>query len=250
MFVPRIEQCLPPLETPRTVQSLNTDFTRRVVMHTAEMDWQASPSPSVWRKRLDLMDGEYSRVTSVVRYAAESSFHAHGHPAGEEILVLESVFSDEHGDYPAGSYLLNPKGFRHTPFSRAGCVLFVKLCQYGGDGRDKIAVDTRAEPWMAGNHSGLEVLPLYSALDWPETMCLERLAPGTVLPSEVVPGGKEIFVLEGQLDDEDGSYEAGAWLRLPPGSRHAPRSAEGCTYYVKRGHLAEMVPKGEDEGVA
>jgi len=234
----------------KAVQSLNTDFTRRVVMRTAEMDWQASPSPSVWRKRLDLIDGEYGRVTSVVRYAAESSFHTHGHPAGEEILVLEGVFSDEHGDYPAGSYLLNPKGFRHTPFSQAGCVLFVKLFQYGGDDREQIAIDTNTEPWMAGNQRGLEVLPLYSEIDRPETMCLERLAPSTALPSETASGGKEVFVLDGRLDDEDGSYEAGAWLRLPPGSRHAPRSAEGCTYYVKRGHLAEMVPKGEDQGVA
>lgn len=230
----------------KAMQSLNTDFSRRVVIRTAEMDWQASPSPSVWRKRLDLIDGEYGRVTSVVRYAAESSFHTHGHPAGEEIFVLEGVFSDEHGDYPAGSYLLNPKGFRHTPFSRAGCVLFVKLCQYGGDGRDQIAVDTLAEPWMAGNQSGLEVMPLYNALDWPETMCLERLAPGTVLPSEVAPGGKEVFVLEGRLDDEDGSYQVGTWLRLPPGGRHAPRSAEGCICYVKRGHLAELVPPSGD----
>jgi anti-sigma factor ChrR (cupin superfamily) len=222
------------------VQSLNTDFTRRVVVRTAEMDWQASPSPSVWRKRLDLIDGEYSRVTSVVRYAAESSFHTHGHPAGEEILVLDGMFSDEHGDYPAGSYLLNPKGFRHTPFSRAGCVLFVKLFQYGGDGRTKIAIDTGAEPWTAGARPGLEVLPLYGEFDFPETMCLERLAPGTVLPTEVCRGGKELFVLEGRLDDEDGSYGTGTWLRLPPDSDHAPRSAEGCIYYVKRGHLADL----------
>ncbi|MDX1574726.1 MAG: cupin domain-containing protein [Kiloniellales bacterium] len=223
------------------MQSLNTDFTQRVVMRTADMDWQASPSPTVWRKRLDLIDGEFSRVTSVVRYAAESSFHTHGHPAGEEILVLEGVFSDEHGDYPAGSYLLNPKGFRHTPFSREGCVLFVKLCQYAGDGRTHIAIDTKAEPWSAGPDVGLEVLPLFSELGWPETMCLERLAPGTVLPDETCLGGKEVFVLEGQLEDGDGRYPAGAWLRLPPESRHAPRSAEGCICYVKRGHLAELV---------
>jgi anti-sigma factor ChrR (cupin superfamily) len=222
------------------VQSLNTDFTQRVVMRTAEMDWQASPSPTVWRKRLDLIDGEYGRVTSVVRYAAESSFHIHGHPAGEEILVLDGVFSDEHGDYPAGSYLLNPKGFRHTPFSREGCVLFVKLFQYAGDDRSHIAIDTEAEPWTSGGQSGLEVLPLYSELDWPETMCLERLAPDTALPSEVCRGGKEIFVLEGQLEDDDGSYPTGAWLRLPPDSDQAPRSAAGCIYYVKRGHLAKM----------
>lgn len=223
------------------MQSLNTDFSRRVVMQTADMDWQASPSPTVWRKRLDLIDGEFSRVTSVVRYAAKSSFHTHGHPAGEEILVLEGVFSDEHGDYPAGSYLLNPKGFRHTPFSQEGCVLFVKLFQYGGGGRTHIAVDTKTEPWSAGSAPGLEVLPLYSELGWPETMCLERLAPGTALPDEACAGGKEVFVLEGRLEDDEGRYPAGAWLRLPPGSRHAPRSADGCICYVKRGHLAELV---------
>jgi anti-sigma factor ChrR (cupin superfamily) len=209
-------------------------------MRTRDMPWQASPSPTVWRKRLDLMDGEYGRVTSVVRYAAASSFHAHGHPAGEEILVLDGVFSDEHGDYPAGTYLLNPAGFRHAPCSRAGCVLFVKLCQYAGDTRPQIAIDTRSEPWTPGTQPGLEVLPLYSALDWPETMSLERLAPATALPPETCAGGKELFVLDGALEDEDGSYPAGTWLRLPPGSAHAPRSAEGCTCYVKRGHLTAI----------
>ncbi len=224
------------------VQSLNTDFARRVVMRTAEMDWQASPSSTVWRKRLDLVDGEFSRVTSVVRYAAESSFHTHGHPAGEEILVLDGVFSDEHGDYPAGSYLLNPKGFRHTPFSREGCVLFVKLFQYAGDERTHFAIDTKAEPWTSGDRPGMEVLPLYSELDWPETMCLERMSPGTALTHEVCRGGKEIFVLEGQLEDGDGNYPAGSWLRLPPDSTHTPRSAEGCICYVKRRHLTDMAP--------
>ena len=223
------------------MQSLNTDFAERAVMRTQDMDWQASPSATVWRKRLDLLDGEYSRVTSVVRYDPESSFHAHGHPQGEEILVLEGVFSDEHGDYSAGSYLLNPKGFRHAPFSKAGCVLFVKLCQYAGDDREKIAIDTHSAPWTPGLHPGLEVLPLYSALDWPESMCLERLSPGAELPAEACKGGKEIFVLEGTIEDEDGTYPAGTWLRLPPGSAHRPRSAEGGICYEKRGHLTDAV---------
>ncbi len=226
------------------MESLNDDFTQRAVMHTRAMDWQASPSPTVWRKRLDLREGEYGRVTSVVRYDADSSFHAHGHPAGEEILVLDGVFSDEHGDYPAGSYLLNPKGFRHAPFSRDGCVLFVKLCQFAGEGRDHVAIDTGAAPWTPGPQPGVELLPLYSDLAWPETVALERLEPGTVLPREEAPGGKELFVLEGRLEDEDGIYETGAWLRLPPGAGHSPRSPEGCTFYVKRGHLTEMLNGG------
>src|SRR3546814_15181724 len=95
--------------------SLNAAFGRPARMDTAAMEWQASPSPSVWRKRLDLVDGEFSRVTSVVRYDANSAFHAHGHPQGEEILVLEGMFSDEHGDY-------------HAETGRAACR--ERVCQY------------------------------------------------------------------------------------------------------------------------
>jgi anti-sigma factor ChrR (cupin superfamily) len=219
------------------MQTLNTDFNARAVMRTAEMDWQASPSATVWRKRLDLVDDEYSRVTSVVRYDADSAFHIHGHPEGEEILVLEGTFSDEHGHYPAGTYLLNPQGFRHTPYSREGCVLFVKLCQYAGQGRPHIEVHTGNEPWTPGDQHGVEVLPLYSEFDWPETMSLERYAPGIVLPPQSHPDGAEFFVLEGTLEDEQGDYAPGTWLRLPPGSSHARRSATGCTFYMKRGHL-------------
>ena len=108
--------------------SINGDLSQRVVMHTSSMKWQASPSGTVLRKRLHLVGGaESGQVTSVVRYGEKSSFPPHDHPEGEEILVLDGVFSDEHGDWPAGSYLLNPEGFRHAPFSKPGCLIFVKL---------------------------------------------------------------------------------------------------------------------------
>src|SRR3546814_3998919 len=139
---------------------MNAYFARPARRDTAAMEWQPRPSRSVWRKRLDLVDGEFSRVTSVVRYDANSAFHAHGHPRGEEILVLDGVFSDEHGDYPAGSFLLNPAGFRHAPFSRDGCVLFVTLCQFPGEGRDHVVVDTTTAEWRAPA-PGVEILSLY-----------------------------------------------------------------------------------------
>lgn len=107
------------------------------IIHTDEMDWSASPSPGVWRKRLERVGPpEAGRVRSVVRYDAGSAFSEHPHPDEEEILVLEGVFSDHSGDYPAGSYLLNPEGFAHAPFSEPGCTLFVKLKQYPGLGRE------------------------------------------------------------------------------------------------------------------
>ncbi len=123
---------------------LNADLSRRVVLTTASMDWQESPSPNVLRKRLDLIGPpEAGRVTSVVQYRPDSKFPSHPHPDGEEILVLDGVFADEHGRYPAGTYLLNPEGFSHAPFSEEGCVLFVKLRQYPGTERRHVAIDPR-----------------------------------------------------------------------------------------------------------
>lgn len=98
--------------------NLNNDFTTRVVQHAADATWTTSPLPGVTRRVLDRVGDEVARATSIVRYAAGSRFDAHGHPGGEEILVLDGVFSDEHGDYPAGTYPRNPPGSRHAPFSR------------------------------------------------------------------------------------------------------------------------------------
>ena len=123
--------------------AINGDLSVRAVVDTARMEWVSSPSGSVWRKRVHLVGPpESGQVTSVVRYEPKSRFPAHDHPEGEEILVLDGVFSDEHGDWPAGTYLLNPEGFRHAPSSEPGCLLFVKLRQFPGRERRHVVVDT------------------------------------------------------------------------------------------------------------
>jgi anti-sigma factor ChrR (cupin superfamily) len=222
-------------------QGVNADFGRIVIEHTAAMPWEPSPSPSVWRKRLDLTGAaESSRVTSVVRYDAESRFASHAHPDGEEILVLSGVFSDQHGDYPAGSYLLNPEGFLHAPHSKEGCELFVKLRQYPGRKRSQIQIDTHSADWSAEEAPGVQVLPLYAERGHREVMRLLRLAPGTALGQRKNEHGREIFVLEGGFQDEHGAYRAGSWVRYPPGCAHALLSVEGCVMYEKTGHLAEL----------
>jgi hypothetical protein len=222
--------------------SLNADFSRPAAMDTAKMEWQASPSPTVWRKRLDLVDGEFSRVTSVVRYDADSAFHEHGHPQGEEILVLDGIFSDEHGDYPAGTFLLNPPGFRHAPFSKDGCIIFVKLCQFPGDDREHVVVDTPHAEWQA-TAPGVEVLPLYRDAHYPEDITMLRLAAGTPLPVDYVDAtaaakGFEIFVVSGELREGEDRYGTGAWLREPRGADRSFVAATGTTLYLKRNHLA------------
>ena len=159
-------------------QTLNGDLAERAVMHTSTLEWQASPSGTVWRKRLHLVgSAEAGQVTSLVRYEPHSSFPAHDHPEGEEILVLEGTFSDEHGDWPAGTYLLNPEGFRHAPFSKEGCLLFVKLRQYSGVGRHHVATRTEELPWQASVRPGIEGKSLYSVDGFADTTQLQRWAP-------------------------------------------------------------------------
>ena len=207
-------------------------------MHTSTMEWQASPSGTVWRKRLHLVGStEAGQVTSVVRYEPGSSFPVHNHPEGEEILVLGGIFSDEHGDWPAGTYLLNPEGFRHAPFSKDGCVLFVKLRQYSGVGRQHVAVQTKDLVWKASAHTGVEVKTLYAVEGFADTVQVQRWAPGACPGTVAYEDGVEIFVLEGAFEDEHGSYEKHSWLRLPVRAAHTPVSPNGCELYVKSGAL-------------
>jgi anti-sigma factor ChrR (cupin superfamily) len=61
-----------------------------------------------------------------LRWAPGTFFNPHRHHGGEEIYVVEDIFEDENGRYPAGTCLRSPHLSQHQPFSRAGCLIFVK----------------------------------------------------------------------------------------------------------------------------
>jgi anti-sigma factor ChrR (cupin superfamily) len=221
-------------------QAIHGDLSVRVVVRTKPMPWGASPSSTVWRKRLHLVGPtESGQVTSVVRYQEHSQFPPHDHPDGEEILVLSGVFSDEHGNWPAGSYLLNPQGFRHAPYSRNGCLLFVKLRQYPGMDRTHIAVNTHTMSWepLGG---GRERKVLYVQPGYEDTTQLERWSADSALGELAYARGAELFVLDGSFEDEHGRYDAHTWMRLPTRFTHRPRTQEGCELYVKEGGFAYL----------
>ncbi len=216
--------------------NLNDDFSKRVVATQNHAVWTPSPLPGVERRMLDRVGDEVARATSVVRYAANSAFDAHEHAGGEEILVLEGIFSDETGDFPAGSYMRNPPGSSHTPFSREGCTLFVKLRQFAPDDLQTVRINTQTTAWRQGLVPGLSVMPLHShnGVD----TALVRWAPNTQFNRHVHVGGEEIFVLNGLFCDEGGQYPEGTWLRNPRMSQHTPYTGpEGALIYVKVGHL-------------
>ena len=218
---------------------LNADFSERVVIRPADYQWVDSPMPGVERMMLDRVGDEVARATSLVRYAPGSVFSAHVHSGGEEFLVLEGEFGDEHQVYPTGTYVRNPIGTSHTPRVGAqGCVIFVKLHQFAADDRAQIVTQTRDAQWSQGLVPGLSVLGLHEFKG--EHVALVRWAPDTLFNPHKHWGGEEVFVIEGVFYDEHGEYPAGTWIRSPHLSEHTPYTkAEGALIYVKVGHLSE-----------
>lgn len=215
---------------------LHVDYHARVVIETTALDWTPSPLPGVERKPLDRDGGEVARATSLVRYAPGSAFSAHTHGGGEEFLVLDGVFEDEHGAYPAGTYVRNPIGTRHIPKSPAGCTILVKLWQFEDADTAHFSIDTNTADWQPGRVPGQREILLHRFGE--EIVKLIDFAPGTRSLPQVHDGGEEVFVLTGTLSDEHGDYPAGTWYRVPPGSSHTPFSREGCRIWLKAGHLS------------
>ena len=213
---------------------INMNFDQRVVINTQQQTWQASPHKGVWRKPLAREEAERGHATSIVRYEAGARFAAHGHPLGEEILVLDGIFSDENGDFPAGSYFRNPEGYVHAPYSEHGCELLVKLHQFQSQDQQHINIDTNNADWFAGQ-GNLKVMPLHHFKG--ESTSLVLWPAGEHFLPHAHAGGEEIYVIRGELIDEHGRYPEGCWIRSPHLSRHNPYVEKETLILVKVGHL-------------
>lgn len=169
----------------------------------------------------------------LTRFDPGGFFPLHGHPGGEEILVLEGHFADETGVHLPGTYMLNPEGFIHRPYSSEGCLTFVKLRQHGGKTRQQIRTNIYQSAWEPGSIPQIQLQILDQQVGYSEKVWIERWQPGTALSNLAETEMKEIFVIQGTWQDELGSYPAGSWLRYPPGCVYSPRSEAGCLIYVK-----------------
>lgn len=211
------------------------------MVNSHELEWRGSPVAGVERRMLERDGDEVARATSIVRYAPDSRLSQQLHAGGEEILVLEGTYSDEAGDYPAGTYLRNPAGSSHTPSSATGCTVFVKLWQMSPEDQKAVRINIHDPAGWSPGEAGEEVLKLHVCAH--EYVRILRWQAGCELSERCFPDGAEYFVLEGEFADTDGSYPAGAWLRIPPGGSHMPVTRAGCLVYVKTGHLSRTLPK-------
>ena len=150
------------------------------------------------------------------------------------VLMFGGKFTVQNISEP---FLLNPEGFRHSPFSAGGCTIFVKLRQFPGLDRRHIVLNTDEFAWEPTTMPAVARKALYQQDGFSDIMHLERWEPEANLGVISYEQGAEVFVLTGEFFDEVDTYSAGSWLRLPAGATHHPRSTGGCTLYVKRSGL-------------
>ncbi|MEP3674773.1 cupin domain-containing protein [Sulfitobacter sp.] len=217
---------------------LNADFKERVVVHSEKVEWLASPMPGVDRRMLDRIGGEVARATTIVRYAPDSEFSAHTHTGGEEFIVLDGVFQDEHGDFPEGTYVRNPPTTSHTPGSDEGCTIFVKLWQFDMDDRTQFRKNMAEE--LGSPTNGVATAELHR--DDQEVVTYHHVDAGAVLANSDA-GGIEMLVISGSVTEGGDTLGKGAWLRLPEGQPlSATAGADGAKLWIKTGHLAHAKP--------
>ncbi|MEP1354000.1 MAG: cupin domain-containing protein [Tateyamaria sp.] len=217
---------------------LNADFSERVVVHSDALEWQASPMKGVDRRMLDRIGGEVARATTIVRYAPDSHFSAHTHTGGEEFIVLDGVFQDEHGDYPAGTYVRNPPTTKHTPGSKPGCTIFVKLWQFDMDDRNQFRKNMAEE--LGAKVDGVASAILHK--DERETVSFHHMDASSIL-DVTAAGGIEVLMISGSVTAKGDMLRKGSWLRIPEGqSLTAVAGEDRAQVWIKTGHLPFAQP--------
>lgn len=214
----------------------NDDFSVRVLVHSPLEPWIDSPIKGVRRRPMDRIGAEVSRATTIVSYEPGSRFSAHVHTGGEEFVVLDGVFQDEHGDYPVGSYIRNPPQSSHTPGSADGCVIFVKLWQFDPADRSPVCINiSELESSAEAGRDGVHATTLYA--DQREHVRFEHWDANAAVTVDT-SGGAELLVLQGSFSESGDELSRHSWLRLPPGADFAAQAGEqGCQVWVKTGHL-------------
>lgn len=193
---------------------INDDLARPILVDTTKLEWVPSPAAGVERRMLFRVGDEVARATSIVRYAPESAFPRHVHGGGEEILVLEGTFQDEHGDYPAGTYFRNPPGSSHVPAAKDGCTIFVRLWQFR-KGDDLQVVRRPGEGDRGGLRCGAsKAIVLFD--DGHEEVRIETWQPGATVSIEN-QRGLELLVLAGSATINGETLGPQGWGRLPTG---------------------------------
>ena len=190
---------------------VRADFSIAAWAAPENFEWIPSPGGEVERMMLDRVGDEVAVATSLVRYPAGSRFPAHEHALGEEYLVLEGEFADEHGRYGPGTYVRNPPGSRHTPFSDPGCVIWVKLRQFRPD--DQAQFERAIDVHVPARGHRERLLHEFAG----ERVAVLAAAAGAAISLPAVDHVQELVVVDAAVRWRDRRFGAWGWIRVPAG---------------------------------
>lgn len=179
-------------------EPINMDYAKTVLKSSDDFTWVPSPNNEVLRSQLEREKPESGWATSLVRYPKGAQFKSHSHPGGEQFFVLEGTFSDERGDYHENTYVQNPVGSLHAPYSEDGCLIFVRL-------------------GAVSKEAGLIVEPFYDSKeivriktgpeDWLEVRTISK-------GESHMASGVEVLILGGQVSINSKLYKRHSWARV------------------------------------
>lgn len=104
---------------------IDSDDQSHVVIETHNTDWWIGLESGL--EVMSLHEYEREQV-ALVKWAPDTQLKPHTHWGGEEVFVIAGAFCDEHGEYPAGSWIRSPHQSQHSPYTRdEGALLYVKV---------------------------------------------------------------------------------------------------------------------------
>lgn len=194
---------------------LNMDYSKTIIMNGDSHQWVQSPIDGVIRCQFEREYSESGWATSLVRYAPGTYFSKHLHPGGEQFYVVEGTFSDDTGDYPADTYVQNPKNSSHTPFSKQGTLIFVRLGATDSFIHSQIVVHNFSQQSSPLIHTGRN--------DY--LICNQEHTNNVFIKHNV-----ELLILRGHIQHQNTCLHPLSWIRIAATDQLSFRAMGQVTY--------------------
>jgi hypothetical protein len=213
---------------------INGNLSIPIIVKTDLHDWQVKNKTGTVRKRLEQINIDGPRLTSLVQFPPGLTFKKATHDRGEEFLVLSGDFANDKKIYNCGAYVRNPPGMKHTSATRNGCTLLFKTGQFQKlDNNRRVVQPYELDTlWQTTNEPGVSRAELHQFLD--ETVSLYNIRPQCWITFRQYTHSIEILVCEGSITVSGIKYPTGTWFRYPPNSRIKITSVAMACLFVKK----------------
>ena len=247
--------------------ALHDDLAVRVVLPPTETVWRATRRPGLEMRLLEHIRGETPRVSVQIRLAAGTASVSLGGSADLELLVERGEIACGAGEdaavWPARHYVrlpLDAEGGAVELSLRAeeddagegrngpdAALAYLATGHIAASDTERRRIDTtESSRWLPGPVEGTEVMPLHG--HGTSNVMMIRWLGAVAFRPRLDPLGEEVLVVSGCLQDADGEYPAGTWIRNPVPAWQSWSGDPGTLVYYKSGHFAASPDEGSLPG--